>query len=78
MAIDVQLMKNYKLLVTFNNRECRGVNATPHIKGSRFGKLKDQSVFRRVQVGGLSIKWPDGQDICLYRLYEDSIPCRAD
>jgi len=77
-AVDVQPMENYRLLVTFDNRERRVFDVTPYIKGSWFGKLKDESIFRMVHVGGLSVEWPDGQDICPDRLYEDSVPLPQD
>ena len=73
-AIDVSPMEDYKLLVTFDNRERRIFDVAPYIKGSWFGQLRNRDVFDKVHVGGLSIEWPDGQDICPDRLYEDSIP----
>lgn len=73
-AIDVSPMEDYKLLVTFDNRERRIFDVAPYIKGSWFGQLRNRDVFDKVHVGGLSIEWPDGQDICPDRLYEDSVP----
>lgn len=73
-AIDVTPMENYRLLVTFDNHERRVFDVNPYIKGSWFGQLRNQSVFRQVHIGGLSIEWPDGQDICPDRLYQDSTP----
>lgn len=73
-AVDVFPMENYHLLVTFDNRERRVFDVNPYIKGSWFGQLRDVDVFSKVHIGGLSIEWPDGQDICPDRLYEDSIP----
>lgn len=46
----------------------------PYIKGDWFGELKDQKVFDAVRIAGLSVEWPDGQDICPDCLYEQSIP----
>lgn len=73
-AIDVQPLENHCLLVTFDNAEKRIFDVTPYIKGSWFGELNDPNVFRQVHIGGLSIEWPNGQDICPDRLYEDSVP----
>lgn len=73
-AIDVSPMEDYKLLVTFDNRERRIFDVAPYIKGSWFGQLRNRDIFDKVHVGGLSIEWPDGQDICPDRLYEDSVP----
>lgn len=73
MAVDVQPMEDYRLLVTFDNHERRVFDVKPYIKGSWFGKLREMDVFRAVQIGGLSVEWPGGQDICPDRLYEDSV-----
>ena len=73
-AIDVAPLPNYRLLVTFDNHERRVFDVNPYIKGSWFGKLRDKATFDKVHIGGLSIEWPDGQDICPDRLYEDSQP----
>ena len=73
-AIDVEPLEGYRLLVTFDNQERKVFDVNPYIKGSWFGQLRDKNLFNRVQIGGLSIEWPDGQDICPDRLYEDSIP----
>ena len=66
-------MENYRLLVTFDNQEKRIFDVNPHIRGSWFGKLRDPEVFGSVRIGGLSIEWPDGQDICPDELYDESI-----
>lgn len=73
-AIDVEPLEGYRLLVTFDNQERKVFDVNPYIKGSWFGQLRDKNLFNQVQIGGLSIEWPDGQDICPDRLYEDSIP----
>ena len=75
-AIDVLPLKDYHLLVTFDNQERRVFDVNPYIKGSWFGQLRDLDTFNRVYIGGLSIEWPDGQDICPDILYEDSVPYR--
>ena len=73
-AISVQPMADYRLLVTFDNQEKRLFDVSPYIKGSWFGQLRDTALFDRVTIGGLSVEWPGGQDICPDRLYFDSIP----
>lgn len=73
-AIAVEPLADYELLVTFDNRERKIFDVKPYIKGSWFGKLANPEAFKAVQIGGLSIEWPGGQDICPDRLYEDSRP----
>ena len=72
-AIDVKPLNDYQLLVTFDNNERKLFDVTPYIKGTWFGQLRDKVVFEKVHIGGLSVEWPDGQDICPDRLYYDSI-----
>ena len=72
-AVDVKPLTDYRLLVTFSNQEQRVFDVKPYIWGSWFGKLKED-VFCAVRIGGLSIEWPDGQDICPDELYLNSIP----
>lgn len=73
-AAEVQALDGYRLLVTFDNAERRIFDVKPYIKGSWFGELRDIPTFRSVAIGGLSVEWPGGQDICPDRLYEDSVP----
>ena len=72
-AIAVKPMEDYKLLVTFDNEERKLFDVAPYIKGSWFGQLRDKATFDRVHIGGLSVEWPGGQDICPDRLYYDSV-----
>ena len=77
-AIAVAPMAGYRLRVTFDNQEKRIFDMNPYIRGSWFGKLKNPEVFRAVRIGGLSIEWPDGQDICPDELYHNSVPEAGD
>lgn len=73
-AIAVQALPEYQLLITFDNRERRIFDVKPYLKGSWFGELLDIPTFQSAAIGGLSVEWPGGQDICPDRLYEDSVP----
>lgn len=73
-AVAVKPAEDYRLLVTFDNREQRLFDVSPYIRGSWFGQLRDKALFDQVRIGGLSVEWPDGQDICPDRLYYDSVP----
>ncbi len=72
-AIAVEPMEGYRLLVTFSNKEKKIFDVNPYIKGSWFGELRKPEVFNAVKVAGLSVEWPDGQDICPDCLYTDSV-----
>ena len=72
-AIDVKPIENYKLIVTFSNKEKRIFDVTPYLKFKRFQELKNQSLFKTVKIAGLSIQWSNGADICPDELYNNSI-----
>ena len=73
-AIKVTPIEDHKLLILFDNNEQRVFDATPLIKGSWFGELTDEDYFAKVRISGLSVEWPDGQDICPDDLYYLSVP----
>jgi hypothetical protein len=70
----VEPLPNYRLLVTFDNAERRVFDVKPYINGGWFGKLSNPDVFKSVRIAGLSVEWPEGQDICPDCLYNDSVP----
>ena len=45
----------------------------PLIRGDWFGKLKDMNVFNTVHIGGISVEWEEGQDVCPDDLYYNSV-----
>jgi len=68
-AIEVAPLADYRLKVRFDNDEERVFDVKPYIKGEWFSELLDLNVFNAVRIEGLSVAWPDGQDIapdCLY------------
>lgn len=69
-AVKVEPLKDYKLLVYFDNDEKKVFDVLPYIKGSWYGRLKDFNYFRAVQTDGYTVCWPEGQDICPDELYE--------
>lgn len=71
-AIDVKVLKNFKLLITFDNNEKKIFNVEPYLEFKAFKKLKDEKIFKTVKIGGLSIEWEDGTDICPDELYNNS------
>lgn len=73
-AVEVQPAPDYHLLLTFDNQEKRLFDVKPYIRGSWFGELKKPEIFNAVRIAGLSVEWPDGQDICPDCLYQDSVP----
>ena len=68
-AIRVIPLPEYRLESHFDNGECRLFDVKPYLHGEWFLQLLDVNVFNQVKIDGLSVSWPDGQDIapdCLY------------
>lgn len=71
-AIDVKVLQDYKLKVTFENKEQRIFDVKPYLEFKAFKNIKNLEIFRTVKIGGLSIEWEDGTDICPDELYNNS------
>ncbi len=72
-AIAVTPLENYRLLLTFDNHERKIFDVTPYIHGNWYGELQNPDIFKSVRIAGLSVEWPNGQDICPDCLYNDSV-----
>lgn len=72
-AINVKAIDNYKLIVTFSNKEKRIFDVKPYLEYKQFEKLKNPNFFKTVKIGGLSIEWGEGIDICPDELYNNSV-----
>jgi len=68
-AVDVKPLKDYKLIVTFSNNETRIFDVKPYLDFKPFEQLKNEEIFNTVRIGGLSVEWVTGQDICPDELY---------
>ena len=71
-AIDVKVLKDYKLEIIFDNDEKRIFDVKPYLKFKLFEELKDEKKFKKVKIAGLSIEWENGADICPDELYNNS------
>jgi hypothetical protein len=71
-AIDVKPLEDYKLLVTFTNNEKKIFDVKPYLDFKPFEQLKNKVLFDTVHIGGLSVEWVTGQDICPDELYFNS------
>ena len=72
-AVDVKILKDYNLEITFDNNEKRIFDVKPYFKFKIFQELKDEEKFSTVKVAGLSIEWENGADICPDELYNNSV-----
>ena len=72
--INVEVLENYKLLLTFSNNEKRIKDMKPYLDKGVFTKLKDKTFFNSVHIAFDTIAWDDEIDLCPDTLYETSIP----
>jgi hypothetical protein len=78
-VIKVEYLYDYKLRLTFNNREIKDVDLSELVNGDRpiFRPLRDFNYFKQVKCYGCSITWPNEADICpdvLYKMGKDVTP----
>jgi hypothetical protein len=66
----VKPLSNYKLELTFENKEIKIVDVKPYLDTGLFKTLKDEKFFNLVKVSYDSIEWPNGVDLDPEVLYE--------
>lgn len=71
-AINVKVLPDYQLLITFDNDELKIFDVKPYLQYPQFATLKDPTMFSTVKIDGLSIAWENGADICPDELYYNS------
>lgn len=69
---EVQPLKDYKILVTFDNGEKRIKDMKPYLKKGVFKKLKDEEIFKSVKLAYGTVSWGDSIDLCADSIYETS------
>ena len=69
----VKSLANYKLELTFENKEKRIFDVKPYLDTGLFKTLKDEDYFKMVKVSYDTIEWPNGVDLDPEVLYEKSI-----
>lgn len=69
-VIDVDYIENYKLLVTFNDKQKKLVDLCPYLTGEVFGELLDKSKFTQFALTRITIEWANGADLASEFLYD--------
>lgn len=72
VVIAAEYLSDYKIKLTFDNGEKRIAGCLQWVNGEVFEPLKDKQYFQKFFVDGWSISWPNGADIALETLYEES------
>ncbi len=70
----VRPLKDYRLLITFDNGEERVFDVRPYLDKGVFSELRETGRFNAVRVSFDTVEWPNGADLCPEVLYEESIP----
>jgi len=73
LVISVEAQAEYKVLLTFDNKEIRVFDMKLYINRSSFFKqIEDEAYFKTVRVSLGSIQWKNGQDLSPHTLYSKS------
>ncbi len=70
--IDVKPLKDYKLLLKFENEEEKIFDMKPYLDIGKFQELKDEDLFKKVKISFDTIEWANGLDFDPEVLYEKS------
>jgi len=69
----VETLPDFRLLLEFENGECRIFDAKPLLALKPFDRLKDPRLFSRASVDYGTVVWPGNIDIAPETLYLESI-----
>ena len=68
----VKPLSNYRLELTFENKEKKIFDVKPYLDTGLFKELKNEKLFNLVKISYDSIEWPNGVDLDPEVLYEKS------
>ena len=69
-VVDVDYIRDYELLVTFNDGSKKKVDLKPYLTGEVFGELLDKDKFIQYGLTHVTIEWANGADLAPEFLYE--------
>ena len=69
-VIDVDYIKDYKLLVTFSDGSKKEVDLEPYLTGEVFGELLNKDKFIQYGLTRTTIEWANGADLAPEFLHE--------
>lgn len=67
---DADYIKNYELMLTFNDGSKKVADLQPYLTGEVFGELLDHDKFIQYGLTGYTIEWANGADLAPEFLYE--------
>lgn len=72
--VSVEPLDDYKILLTFSNKEKRIKDMKPYLNKGVFKKLNNKTFFNSVHISFDTVSWDEEIDLCPDSLYETSIP----
>jgi len=69
---DVQILDNYRLLLTFTNNEKKVFDVKPYLSTGIFKELQNTETFNSVRALDGTIQWMNEADFCPDTLYLES------
>jgi len=71
---DLTALKNYRLLLSFENGEQRIFDVAPYLERGVFQRIKHPGLFSLAKVVAGSVEWPGEIDLSYDTLYLESQP----
>ena len=68
--VDAEYVKDYKLLITFNDGSRKLADLKPYLYGEVFSELLDRNKFIQYGLNGYTIEWANGADLAPEFLYD--------
>ena len=71
--VDAEYVKEYELLITFNDGSRKLADLKPYLTGEVFSELLDRDKFVQYGLNGYTIEWVNGADLAPEFLYDIGI-----
>lgn len=71
--IAVKALKDFKLLLKYDNKENREFDVKPYLSMDIFQELKENNIFNAVKISFDTVEWPNSADLDPDVLYQDSV-----
>ena len=71
--IKVQATDDYRLILSFDNKEKRIFDVKPILSLGRFSELNNLELFKNVRISFDTVEWDNGLDLDPEYLYEKSV-----
>ena len=74
---DADYIKDYELLITFNDGMRKYADLKPYLTGEVFGELLDVAKFVQYGLNGYTIEWANGADLAPEFLYDIGVEAKV-